>query len=226
MATRKKKLERRAKRHETRLQALDEKVAEGYSMSAEAYRAWLKAIAVPSTLRAVDQASQTTIQAAAAEGGRPTFDMLAYSGGILNVEGFPGPVVVDLQALTIRSQTLPVHRTHPNGDDPHEVGHTLSVTIENQSVRAKGEFSADSPDVGRVVNAAKRGFPWVPSIGCTVSRVEPVPAGKTVAVNGRVFKGPVLVVRQATLREISFVTIGGDAESNVATPQGRKESQR
>lgn len=41
----------------------------------------------------------TTIKAASGEGKVPTFELVAYNGGPLKVDGYDLPVVIDLEGL-------------------------------------------------------------------------------------------------------------------------------
>ena len=55
-----------------------------------------------------------SVELKAAEGSRPRrFEILAYSGGTLPVDGFPLPVVVDLQGLEA-SGSIPILIDHKN----------------------------------------------------------------------------------------------------------------
>lgn len=83
-----------------------------------------------------------TIQAA--DGGdkqMPSFHMIAYTGGPMRIEGFPHPVVVDLEGLSIDRQDIPVRLDH----NPRQgVGHTQRVAIENGQVIAEGLISRNT----------------------------------------------------------------------------------
>ena len=89
-----------------------------------------------------DQLSFTcplTIEAAgektASGGGIPQFRMVAYTGGLMRIEGFPHPVVVDLEGLGIDRQDIPVRLDH---NSRQGVGHTQRVAVENGSLVAEG----------------------------------------------------------------------------------------
>ena len=71
-----------------------------------------------------------TVEAADGEKGKqmPRFRMVAYTGGVMRIAGFPHPVVVDLEGLAIDRQDIPVRLDH----NPRQgVGHTRRVVIEN-----------------------------------------------------------------------------------------------
>ncbi|MCY2924686.1 MAG: hypothetical protein NT031_04485, partial [Planctomycetota bacterium] len=143
-------------------------------------------------------------------GGQPRmarFSMVAYTGGTMRIAGWRLPVVVDLAGLAIPSQSRSVRFSHDAGSG---VGHTDSIAVREGRLMATGVVSRDTPAAREVVTAAKNGFPWQASIGAGIEQFETVREGQTVTVNGREFKGPVNVVRKATLGEISFVDLGAD----------------
>ena len=141
----------------------------------------------------------------------PRFRMVAYTGGTMRIAGFPHPVVVDLEGLAIERQDIPVRLDH----NPRQgVGHTQRVAVENGQVVAEGLVSRNTSWARDVAKSGSNGFPWQASIGAAVVDAEFVPNGQTVTVNGRTFDGPVHVVRQAVLKEISFVDSGADTATS------------
>ncbi len=152
----------------------------------------------------------------------PRFRMVAYTGGTMRINGFPHPVVVDLEGLAIERQDIPVRLDH----NPRQgVGHTQRVQIENGEVIAEGLVSRDTSWARDVAKSASNGFPWQASIGAAVVDAEFVPNGQSVTVNGRTFNGPLHVVRSAILKEISFVDSGADAATSARlAAQGKEQS--
>jgi len=153
-----------------------------------------------------------TIEAADdAEKKMPRFRMVAYTGGVMRITGFPHPVVVDLEGLAIERQDIPVRLDH---NARQGVGHTQRVVVENGQVVAEGLVSRDTSWARDVATSAVNGFPWQASIGASVVDAQFIPNGQEVTVNGRTFQGPLHVVRQAVLKEISFVDSGADAQTS------------
>ena len=141
----------------------------------------------------------------------PRFRMVAYTGGVMRIVGFPHPVVVDLEGLAIERQDIPVRLDH----NPRQgVGHTQRVVIENGQVIAEGFVSRDTSWARDVAKSGVNGFPWQASIGAAVVDAEFIPNGQHVTVNGRTFDGPLHVVRKAILKEISFVDSGADTATS------------
>jgi len=71
----------------------------------------------------------------------PRFSMVAYTGGTMRIAGFPHPVVVDLEGLSVDRQDIPVRLDH----NPRQgVGHTQRVAVENGQVIAEGLVSRNT----------------------------------------------------------------------------------
>jgi len=161
----------------------------------------------------------------ATDGGErkmPRFHMVAYTGGVMRISGFPHPVVVDLEGLAIERQDLPVRLDH----NPRQgVGHTRRVAVEGGQVVAEGLVSRDTSWARDVAKSGANGFPWQASIGAAVVEAEFVPPGHRVTVNGRTFDGPLHVVRKAVLKEISFVDSGADTGTRARVAAREKETQ-
>jgi hypothetical protein len=150
----------------------------------------------------------------------PQFSMIAYTGGLMRITEFPHPVVVDLEGLAVERQDIPVRLDH----NPRQgVGHTQHIAVENGQVTAEGLISRDTSWARDVARSGTNGFPWQASIGAAVVEAEFIPVGQNVTVNGRTFDGPIHVVRQAVLKEISFVDSGADANTAARIAANDKE---
>ena len=154
-----------------------------------------------------------TIEAGGSDKPTPRFRMVAYTGGLMRITGFPHPVVVDLEGLAIDRQDIPVRLDH----NPRQgVGHTQRVAVENGQVVAEGLISRDTSWARDVAKSAGNGFPWQASIGAGVIDAEFIPNGQTVTVNGRTFTAPLHVVRRAVLKEISL----SEGQGHFPAPSG------
>jgi phage head maturation protease len=154
----------------------------------------------------IEAAASIELQAANGPDKRPTFDIVGYTGGTLNVAGFFYPVVVDLAGLK-SNQQIPALLDHDTGAI---VGQTDLVAVTAENVRLRGSITGDNPDAQEVVSQAKNGFKWRASIGASVDRREFLDSGKKTTVNGRDVSGPLVLARESTLLEISFVAIPAD----------------
>ena len=162
-------------------------------------------------MRTLSLLAPLTLKAAAS--GKPRrFSILAYSGGTLNVSGFPLPVIVDLAGLEAGSVVIVLD---------HEVttattlGQVDKVTNDGRSLNLTGTITGSSPRVRDVLAAADAGQRWQASIGANVQATEQIPEGRTVEVNGQTFVGPVIVARRATLKETSVLPVGADSTTTV-----------
>ena len=161
------------------------------------------------------EATTTLDLEAAGEGGTtlPRFRMVAYTGTPMRVAGWRQPVVIDLAGLSIPSQTRPIRFGH---NPLSGVGHTDAVRVEGGQLIATGVVSRDTPEAREVVTSAKNGFPWQASVGASVEEYEVIKDDQQVLVNGQSYTGPLIVVRKATLGEISFVDLGADNKTSAS----------
>ncbi len=150
----------------------------------------------------------------AAEGDSPVrrFEMVAYTGEPMRIDGFPLPVVIDCASLDNSVQTLPALFNH-GAECP--VGQIQSVTCDGTPpIRAAGVFTPSGladDRAAEVINRADAGYRWQVSIGGNPASVEQYQRGESFQANGRTYQGPALLAKGVKLREISFVTIGGDS---------------
>ena len=151
---------------------------------------------------------------AAGEGGEkiPRFSMTAYTGGPMTVGYWDAPVVIDLAGLAIPSRHIPIRLQH---DPEAGVGHTDRLEVAAGELVAEGAISRATDAARDVVESARRGFPWQASVGAAIKKYEFVKGGQSAVVNGRSVAGPVYIMREATLGEISFVDLGADSATSV-----------
>ena len=180
----------------------------------------LQADAQPTDIRLTDShAGVLKLEAADGDGSSlKKFKITAYTGGKLDV-GFGIPVVVDLSGIKVSAKSRPVLKDH---NPATIVGHTNDIKISDGSITASGVVSATGEAAKEVTESSANGFPWQASIGASISRMVEVDRGESVQVNGRTFKGPLLVARQSQLKEISFVALGADdnTHARVAAQNG------
>lgn len=151
------------------------------------------------------------IEAADAEPDKPKrFAMTAYTGAVMSVGGFGSPVAVELSGLTAKTP-LPNLLNH---DTAQIVGHTDEVTIEGGVLKLSGVISGGGSAAAEVLASAGKGFPWKASIGARPDKMEFVGEDVSTQVNGKTFKGPLLVARKSTLMEVSFVAVAADPKTS------------
>lgn len=136
------------------------------------------------------------------------FEIHAYNGGKLKLQP-PLPVVFDLSTTTATDRT-PLLWAHQQTE---VVGHAENIKITPQTIEAIGVLSGSSLRVEEIRANAKNGYPWQVSVGIEPGEYQLVEPGQTVIVNGQTFTGALYVCRNNQLREISFVSIGADAQT-------------
>lgn len=137
------------------------------------------------------------------------FTGTAYSGGFVP----DYEVVIDL-ATTTFNQKLPLLDNHYRGGI---VGVVESASARDHRMVVGGRLFSDMAGSAaeRIAQLAQRGVPFEMSVGLYSFTTESIPAGKSVAVNGQVFNGPVNVLRKGQVREVSIVTLGADPATTV-----------
>lgn len=171
-----------------------------------------------------------TISAASSEPNtQRRFKLVAYTGEPMRIFGYDEPVIVDCSNIDMRSQRIPALLDHSSWEN-NVVGQIDRISVEGPNgtppLVADGYFCpTDDPRdaTGIVLKKADAGFQWQASIGADPGRVERIPAGQSVNVNGRTYQGPVAVARNVTLREISFVVLGADRLTSAVLARLRGE---
>lgn len=161
-------------------------------------------------------AADVTFTAAHGEGNeQKRFDMVAYTGSPMKIRGYRSPVVVDLAGLNVPNQNRPILLDHASDVDSI-AGQSDSISVIDGKLVVSGEILAGGTRVDNVLTLASRGFKWQASIGANPEKVEDLRSGETALVNGTEVAGPLSLVRQATLREISIVAMGADDQTNTS----------
>jgi phage head maturation protease/phage major head subunit gpT-like protein len=142
------------------------------------------------------------------------FRIEAYTGAAIRQGWSREPVVIDLAGMATKQQ-IPIVLGHDYSLGSI-LGQTDSVSVEGGKLIVEGEILADSEVARQVLQLAERGYAWQASVGADVRRHQKVDAQQATTVNGQTLVGPVRIVKASALREVSFVTLGADAETSVA----------
>jgi hypothetical protein len=134
--------------------------------------------------------------------------------------GWPYPVVVNTATLRIPRQTLPIlygHSTRPED----VLGQTDEIWVQDGQILATGRIWGSTDSSDRVLDLAAAGFQWRASIGSDSFRTRTLDPNTTETINERPMTGPLYVVEDATLHEISIVPVPADPNTatNIAMPQ-------
>lgn len=153
-----------------------------------------------------------TVKAADGEGKQPTFSVVAYTGGAIEIVGWDLPVVVDLAGVQF-SKSLVANLDH---DDKERVGHCTAHSTDGGQLTLSGVISAATKAAQEVVANAAAGFPWQASIEAKPTSVTPISAKKSIQANGRTFQGPLYHIRASVLNGFAFVSHGADDNTSVS----------
>ena len=157
----------------------------------------------------------TFLQAAEGEpAAARRFTIEAYTGAQIRQGWSREPVVIDLAGMQFK-QRIPIVLGHDYSLGSI-LGQTDSVRVEAGKLIVEGEILADSDTARQVLALAERGYAWQASVGADVRRHQKIDADAVTQVNGQAHVGPVRIVKASALREVSFVTLGADAETSVA----------
>lgn len=153
-----------------------------------------------------------SIEAAASEGKQPTFSVVAYTGGPMELGGWDLPVSIDLGGMAF-GNSLVANLDH---DRSKRVGHVTGHTVADGQLTLSGIASAATDAQKEVVGSASNGFVWQASIEAKPGELTELAAGKTAEVNGKTVTGPAYIVRTSTLKGFAFVSHGADDNTTVS----------
>jgi hypothetical protein len=165
---------------------------------------------------------------AAGDGAAPgprRFTIEAYTGAPIRQGWSREPVVIDLAGLQAK-QRLPIVLGHDYTLGAI-LGQTDSVRVEGGKLVVEGEILAKNDAANQVLALADAGYVWQASIGADVRRHQKIDGDAVTQINGATHTGPLRVVRASVLREVSFVTLGADADTavSIAAEQAEEPNQ-
>lgn len=152
----------------------------------------------------------------AAGDGPRRFNIVAYTGGIMKHADYPVPVVLRVSGVKLANDSLPILSDH-QGTLEASIGHTTGLALGDDIV-ASAVFSGANAATKEVIDKLEGGMPLQASVGIRyrAGSVQTVAEKEIVHVNGRDFEGPLLVVNDAILHEISVVPLGADQKTSVS----------
>lgn len=139
----------------------------------------------------------------------PLINIIAYTGGMLNLEGIEYPVVIDLTSTKL-APVIPLLWAH---NREVILGDVQSAKIDGFKIPAVGLLSAQGKKADEVRQMMLDGHKLNVSAGTESNNMVLVPEGKTVRVNGQNFTGPFYHAQDNTVREISLLAIGADVNA-------------
>jgi hypothetical protein len=162
-------------------------------------------------MNAIYLTAPLALEAPAASDQLPrTFSGLAYSGGVIDEWG--ERIVIDLDSTAFESE-MPLLFQHRHDS---MIGAITVVGRESDGLHVSGELFSDiDEDAASIAKKAQRGARYQMSVGLYEPRVERLDKPEqSVTVNGRVFTGPGVVLRDGLVREVSIVALGADRQTN------------
>lgn len=125
------------------------------------------------------------------------------------------PTIVDLSGVT-HLPNVPVLILH----DPAKRCGFGELSLSDGVLKAQGSLLSN--EHGKEVSAdADEGFPWQMSARVDASKIEEIPAGEQVTVNDQALTGPIVILRQSRISEISFTPTGVDWETEARVLSAR-----
>ena len=144
--------------------------------------------------------------------GPRKFKMDAYTGAVFDI-GF-GPAVVDIASLLVSPDGVPALRQH---NCELFIGRSAEVD-KGPPLRVRGVLFQGIDEADEVASISDQGGRWQASIGIGISFVDDdvsyAEEGASVHVNGRLLDGPFLLLKNTTLKEVSFVPLGADTNTS------------
>ena len=154
--------------------------------------------------------------------GPRRFDVLAYTGGELQVGRYPLPVVIDLQGLeAAKSIVANLHHVKEN-----IVGHVTEHTNDGKQLLLAGLVSGTGESAAEFLGNGDNGYPWGASVEVQPTiPPEQIKAGQSVTVNGQRFNGPIFVARKSRLYGVAFLPRPADENSTVKIAAGAAQTE-
>ena len=143
----------------------------------------------------------------------PTVDINLYNGKPFSQ--WWGKAIVDIEGVSFAENVVLLW--HHDHEEP--IGHSTGVTAtQAEGIWVSGILSAgrDNPQVARIVEMSKNGFPWQSSMGATIKRREFLEAGEKTTVNGNEVEGPLEIAREVEIYEASILPLGADSSTSTS----------
>lgn len=174
--------------------------------------------ATNNTAKLIADPGAIVVKAGAAEGekkGPPTFEGIAYSGGVVSRSTLSKPLdadyVIDLAGMT-EARGVKANLDHKS---TQRVGHLTATKNTKKELHVSGVLSAATSHRDEVALSAADGFGWDVSIEAGLSAARKLAKGKSETVNGREVAGPLWIFDKSTLTGLGFVSNGADQGNSI-----------
>lgn len=147
--------------------------------------------------------------------------MVANTGAPMCLMFYDTPVVIDLAGVEFAGEKLPVIYRH---DSDEQLGATTSrgiigvgerktvkdTAVTGPAIIAEWQFTNTQETARGIKENLDNGFPFQVSIGAQPLEMERVAENETAIVNGKEYKGALLIARKSLIKELSVVVFGAD----------------
>lgn len=150
----------------------------------------------------------------------PRVEIVAYSGGVMRPGGM-GSTVVDLAGLALAP--IPLLADHENR--LAGIAGSGAPTVENHQLLVRGTLASGTAAAEQILALHRSGVRLQASIGAEIEASKFVDKGKRITANGRTFVAPadgLTLVSKSSLREVSIVAAGADAQTSVAIAAAKR----
>lgn len=169
---------------------------------------------------------ETELKAGVGNKAQGKMFLRANTGKPMRLIGYDVPVIIDMTGVTFETSKTPILGDHKV---EQRIGHTLSqdvivagsskvvagVPVEGPAIVASGIRSSKTYFAKKTLEDIRGGFPFQVSVGASPKSGERYERGETVHVNGKTWKGPLIVSRRTVVREMSVCVLAADADTSV-----------
>lgn len=159
--------------------------------------------------------SGNVIHAASVPVKSAEFSGIAYSGGTIRQSWADFPLVLNLASLRICPQ-VPLLFNHYN-DPEFRLGGTECVN-DGSRIAITGRINAKTRYAQCILDG--KDIDWQLSVGATPTKIRKLEAGQEETINNQKFSGPLYIVEDGELFEISVVAVGADDETHLRIAAG------
>lgn len=158
-------------------------------------------------------------------GGKPhAIKMIARSGEPIT-HWYWGRIIHDLSGMQLHKEKLPADYCHWE-----EIGYLDQFDVSGGQLEVAGALvpTTASDDIAtKIIQRAKGGVPYEASIDWTDDALfEYVPEEYVTEVNGQEFEGPLLVVREWSLRGVAVCPYGADKNTETKVASAKSSGER
>jgi hypothetical protein len=144
------------------------------------------------------------------------FSMVAYKAGQVIEHWYWEKLAFELSSMSMRKEKIPALVDH---ETDHVCG-VITAFSKNGQAEFKGHF-VDNENADYVKSLRELGQECSLRFDADKAIVEQVPAGMSIVVDGFTIKGPVAVIKQCEIMEVSFTVFGAvpDTKTSFSTSQ-------